>query len=135
MPGLAAFEHRTQARSGGPTMLPDARALFSPDPADTFRVVRFRGVETPARALALAVMTQAVIDLRRAPRGRTHGRERNLYAETRAWFLSDDEHGPHSFAAICALFDWSPNAVRRHILGSSWAAEEPVRQLRLVRRR
>lgn len=116
-------------------MLPDARALFAPDPTDTFRVARFRGIETPARALALAVMTQAVIDFRRAPRGQTTGRERNLYAQTRAWFLSDDEHGPHAFAAICTLFGWNPEAVRRHVLGASWATEEPVRQLRLVRRR
>lgn len=135
MPGLTAFEHRTQARSGGSFMLPDARRLFSPDPADTFRFRRLRGLETPARSLALAVMTQAVIDLRRAPRGRTHGKERHLYAQTRAWFLADDERGPHSFVAICALFDWSPAAVRRHILGASWAAAEPARQLRLVRRR
>jgi hypothetical protein len=134
VPGLAAFEHRSQERSGGPKMLPDARRLFSDDPADTFRVIRLRGVETPARSLALAVMTQAVIDLRRAPRGQTHGKERNLYAQTRAWFLSDDERGPHAFVSICALFDWNPEAVRRHVLGSARAAEEPVRQLRLVRR-
>lgn len=135
MPGLAAFEHRTQERSGGSFMLPDARALFSPDPADTFRVLRVRGAETPARSLALAVMTQAVLDLRSAPRGKLHGKDRHLYAKTRAWFLSDDERWPHSFVSLCALFDWSPDAVRRHILGASWAAAEPARQLRLVRRR
>jgi hypothetical protein len=115
-------------------LLPDARALFSTDPSDTFRLGRARA-ETPARSLALAVFMQALLDLRRAPRGRAHGKDRNLYADTRAWFLSDDRRWPHSFAALCDLFEWSPNAVRRAILGAGWAGREPVHQLRLVRRR
>jgi len=78
---------------------------------------------------------QAVLDLRRAPRGQKHGKDRNLYAETREWFVSDDPCWPLSFAALCNLFEWSPEAVRRAILGPAWAAREPVRQLRLVRRR
>jgi hypothetical protein len=116
-------------------LLPDARALFSPDPSDTLRLSRARRADTPARSLALAVFMQAVLDLRRAPRGQAHGKDRNLYAETRAWFLSDDYNGPHSFAALCDLFGWSPHAVRHAILGPAWAEREPVRQLRLVRRR
>ena len=78
---------------------------------------------------------QAVLDLRRAPRGQTIGKERNLYRETREWFLSDERRGPHFFATLCDLFDWSPDAVRRAILGAGWSEREPVRQLRLVRRR
>jgi len=118
----------------GPVLLPDARALFSPDPTDTLRFSRLRRADTPARSLALAVLTQAVLDLRRAPRGQRHGKDRNLYADTRAWFLATEAHGPHSFEAICALFDWSPEAVRRHVLGRPAAEGAPVRQLRLVRR-
>ena len=76
---------------------------------------------------------QAVVDLRR-PR-RLTGKERNLYADTLAWFLSEERSPPHSFVALCELFDWSPDAVRHAILGPSWATQEPVRQLRLVRRR
>jgi len=112
----------------GPTLLPDARALFSPDPVDALRAARLRRAETPARALALAVMTQALIDLRRAGPGA------KLHAETRAWFLASDTGGPYTFEAICALFDWDTQAVRRHVLGRHWADAEPVRQLRLVRR-
>ena len=134
MPGLSAWEHRSQARSGGPTLLPDARALFSPDPSDTFRISRARA-DTPARSLALAVLFQAVIDLRRAPRGQMHGKDRHLYRDTRAWFLSDERTWPHSFACLCDVFEWSPTAVREAILGATWAEREPVRQLRLVRRR
>ena len=78
---------------------------------------------------------QAVLDLRRAPRGQMHGKDRNLYRDTRDWFLSDDRQGPDSFACLCDLFEWSPTAVRDAILGAAWAEREPVRQLRLVRRR
>jgi len=114
--------------------LPDARALFTPDPSDTLRISRARA-DTPARSLALAVFMQAVLDLRRAPRGATTGKERNVYSDTRAWFLSDDRRWPHSFACLCDLFEWSPEAVRQAILGTGWSEREPVRQLRLVRRR
>src|SRR4029077_21218210 len=116
-------------------MLPDARALFSVDPADALRWHRCRPrFDTPERALALAVMTEAVIDLRRAPRGQAHGKERHLYRDTVAWFRSDDGRGPHSFVALCALFDWSPDAVRRRLFGPV-PDPEPERALRLVRRR
>jgi len=117
----------------GPVLLPDARALFTPDPTDTLRFSRVRRLDTPARSLALAVLFQAVMDLRRAPRGQTTGRDRHLYAQTRAWFLDTEGRGPHSFEAICGLFDWNPEAVRRHVLGRTAAQAEP--QLRLVRRR
>jgi len=131
--GLVVFKVRPQARSGGPTLLPDARELFSTDPSDTLRLTRARA-DTPARSLALAVFMQALLDLRRAPRDQVHGKDRNLYADTRQWFLSDDRRWPHSFACLCDLFEWSPTAVRRAILGE-WSGREPVRQLRLVRRR
>ena len=135
MSGFAVGAPKLQGHTGGSWMLPDARALFSVDPADALRWLRCRPrFDTPERALALAVMTQAVIDLRRAPRDRTHGKERHLYRDTVAWFLDDDARGPHSFAALCALFDWSPDAVRRRLLGPVLDAE-PERALRLVRRR
>ena len=115
-------------------MLPDARALFSVDPADALRWLRFRGADTPERLLSLAVMCQALTDLRRAPRGQTTGKDRNLYAKTRAWFLSDDERHPFAFRVLCERFDWSAEAVRARVLGAD-TAPEPVRALRLVRRR
>jgi len=113
--------------------LPDARALFSPDPTDVPRFRRPRGV-SPERCLALAVMTQALLDLRRAPCG--YRRKETVYRETLAWFLSNDTAWPLSFAAICELFDWNPQVIRSRVLGPSPEPDwEPVRRLRLVRRR
>jgi len=115
-------------------MLPDARSLFSVDPADALRWLRFRGADTPERLLSLAVMCQALTDLRRAPRGRIVGKDRHLYAQTRAWFLDDDEGHPFAFRVVCERFDWSPTAIRARVLGAD-TTPEPVRALRLVRRR
>jgi hypothetical protein len=115
-------------------MLPDARQLFSVDPADALRWFRFRGTDTPERLLSLAVMCQALTDLRRAPRGQTHGKDRHLYAETQAWFRDDTDGHPYSFRAVCDRFDWSAEAVRARVLGAD-TAPEPVQALRLVRRR
>lgn len=121
-----------QGHTGGVWMLPDARALFSPDPADALRWLRCRPrFDSPERALALAVFTQALLDLRRGPRA---GKERHVYPQTVAWFRNDDARWPHSFAALCTLFDWSPEAVRRRVLGPA-PDPAPERALRLVRRR
>lgn len=134
MSGFALNASRLQGHTAGVWMLPDARSLFSVDPADTLRWLRFRGADTPERLLSLAVMCQALTDLRRAPRGRTSGKDRHLYAETRAWFLDDDEGHPYAFRVLCDRFDWSVEAVRARVLGAD-TAPEPVRALRLVRRR
>lgn len=135
MSSFARGASRLQGHTAGSAaLLPDARALFSLDPTDGVRVLRFRGTDTPERLLSLAVMCQALTDLRRAPRGRTHGKDRNLYAETRAWFLADEGGGPFAFRAVCDRFEWSPEAIRARVLGGE-TPPEPVRALRLVRRR
>ncbi len=123
--------------SAGAVPLPDASRLFSPDPTDVVRFTRLRIGDTPERCLALAVMTQAILDLRRAPPGRAHGKEAGVYEKTRAWFRANDRAWPLSFASICELFDWSPGAVRAQVLGpeAEPADPEPARRLRLVRRR
>lgn len=135
MSGFARGASKLQGHtSGSAALLPDARALFSIDPCDGLRWLRFRGADTPERLLSLAILCQALTDLRRAPRGQSTGKDRNLYAKTRAWFESDDEGHPFAFRVLCDRFDWSPQAVRAHVLAAD-TAPEPVRALRLVRRR
>jgi len=119
-----------QAHPGHAAGLPDLRALFADDPTDSHtwrRFVRDRG-ESPERCLALAVMTQALLDLR-LPEGRAHGKDAGVYERTWAWFQTNDRGWPLAFVSICEMFDWSPEAVRARVLGRS---PEP---LRLVPRR
>lgn len=121
-------------KSAGAVPLPDCSRLFSPDPTDVVRFTRLRVGETPERCLALAVLTQALLDLRRSPPGRAHGKQAGVYEKTTAWFRANDRSWPLSFASICELFDWSPTAVRARVLGPE-PGHEPERRLRLVRRR
>jgi hypothetical protein len=127
---VAFFATRSaRVQVGHAAGLPDARALFSSDPTDTLRFARPRGI-SPERCLALAVMTQALLDLRRAPRGQV------LHRDTHAWFLSPDTSWPLSFASICDLFEWNPRAIRHRVLGPRREPDQgPERRLRLVRRR
>ena len=120
--------------SAGPVALPDVRALFCPDPTDAQLLLHRRGRgESPERCLALAVMTQAVLDLERSGPQMDHARGRaryGRYEETRTWFEATDPTWPYSFASICELFDWSPDAVRTRVLRRHRATP-----LHLVRRR
>jgi hypothetical protein len=115
--------------SAGPVSLPDVRALFCPDPSDWHLWRRRARGESPERCLALAVLTQALLDLERSG-AQTWSGTRRLHEETRAWFEATDAEGPHSFVAICELFDWSPDAVRASVLRRHRATP-----LQLVRRR
>ena len=115
--------------SAGPVALPDVRALFCPDPSDAHLWRRVVRGDSPERCLALAVMTQALLDLERSVPG-WRGRGRGRYAETRDWFEATDHAWPYSFASICELFDWSPDAVRDRVLRRHRAT-----RLQLVRRR
>lgn len=124
----------TSGSPGSAAFLPDARALFSIDPCDGVRWLRFRGADSPERLLSLAIMCQALADLRKAPRGRTSGKDRHLYRDTVAWFRDDDAAHPFSFRVLCERFDWSAEAVRSRVLGAEEPPERP-HGLRLVRRR
>jgi hypothetical protein len=94
---------------------------------------RTRG-ESPERALALAIMAQALLDLERSgPQMMCNARGRaryGRYEETRDWFEATDRVWPYSFVSICELFDWAPDAVRARVLRRHRAT-----RLQLVRRR
>jgi len=79
-------------------------------------------------------MAQALLDLRRSAPGWGHGAHPRLHGDTQAWFLADDTSWPLSFLSICDLFGWNPGAVRAEVFRPG-QAPDPVRHLRLVRRR
>ena len=113
----------------GPVALPDVRALFCPDPSDGVLWRRRARGESPERCLALAVLTQALLDLERSgPQTWPHLRRR--YEETREWFEATETTWPLAFERICELFDWSPDAIRASVLRRHRATP-----LQLVRRR
>jgi len=96
------------------------RALLADDPTDSHmwrRGLRDRG-ESPERILALAVITQALLDLQKFPPRVRYGYKASLYDQARAWFESNDRRWPLGFVPICELFDWSPEAVRARVLAT-----------------
>ena len=78
---------------------------------------------TPERALALAVVWEAVLDLgkyRFAPRRR----QQRLYWEAYDWVTSDNRSWPYSFVNLCDTIDLTPEPVRKQLLAEMAPAVE-----------
>lgn len=71
---------------------------------------------SPERALTLAVLWEAVLDLQRF-RFATRRRQQRLYWEAYQWVVSDDRSWPYSFANLCDAVNLTPESVRRQLLG------------------
>jgi hypothetical protein len=71
---------------------------------------------TPERALALAVMWEAVLDLGRY-RFANRRRQQRLYWEAYEWVTSNDRSWPYSFANLCDAIGLSVEPVRLQLLG------------------
>lgn len=72
---------------------------------------------SPERALALAVLWEAVFDLEKF-RFAARRRQQRLYWEAYEWVASIDRRWPYSFVNLCELLDMRPNAVRQQLLGA-----------------
>lgn len=71
---------------------------------------------SPERALALAVVWEAVIDLGKY-RFATRRRQQRLYWEAYDWVTSDDGSWPFSFVNLCDTIGLSVEPVRKQLLG------------------
>lgn len=72
---------------------------------------------TSERALALSVIWQAIIDLRKfrfAPRRR----QQRLYMEAYLWVASDEHSWPYSFVNLCEVLNLSPEPTREKLIGA-----------------
>jgi hypothetical protein len=72
----------------------------------------------PERALALAVVEQAVIDLEKH-RFAKRRRQQRLYMEAYNWVTSGDRSWPYSFVNLCEVLDINPNVLRTRLLGDA----------------
>jgi hypothetical protein len=71
---------------------------------------------TPERALALAVLWEAVADLGKF-RFAARRRQQRLYWEAYNWVTSDDRSWPFSFANLCDTLNLTVEPVRKQLLG------------------
>ncbi len=102
--------------------------LLAPEPAlpiqfhDVWHRTRFI---TSERALVLAVLWQAVIDLQKyrfAPRRR----QQRLYMEAYRWVASEDRSWPYSFVNLCEAINLEPEPLRAQLLSDAVPAPRPV---------
>lgn len=92
--------------------------LLTPEPAlpTQFKDVWYRSRAISAeRALILAVMWQALIDLRKH-RFAQRRQQQRLYMEAYDWVASNDRSWPFSFVNLCELLNLSPESARRELL-------------------
>jgi hypothetical protein len=72
----------------------------------------------PAIRLMGAVLEQAVCDLA-TYRNATDALQRRLYLDAYAWTASGDRSHPFAFLNLCDALGYSPDAVRRRVLGAA----------------
>jgi hypothetical protein len=104
--GAARWAHRTQDDFTTPEMLlPEQFAALWHDSRAT----------APEQALALAVLSQAVLDLARFRYARRR-RFQRLYWEAYEWVHSEERSWPYAFLNLCDAFGLDAGAFRMQIL-------------------
>lgn len=78
----------------------------------------------PERALALAVMWEAVLDLDKY-RFAQRRRQQRLYWEAYQWITADDRSWPFSFVNLCDSIGLTVEPVRKRLLGEMLPASSP----------
>ena len=73
------------------------------------------------RALAAGVLRQAMVDLRKF-RNAKGALGRELYADARSWFISNDGEWPYSFVNVCHALDLTPESTRAEIFADEQAS-------------
>jgi len=84
---------------------------------------RRSGGSSPEQRLMLAVLEEALVDLRRSADRRTL-RMRRLADEVEGWFAADDDGWPCSFLRICDALGLDAAAVRTRLV--RWRAGVPA---------
>ena len=72
--------------------------------------------ETSQKELAIGILKQAGLDLRRF-HGATNAVEREFYLDAYRWVMSDDCSWPFSFLNVCQVLNLAPETVREEVLG------------------
>jgi len=75
------------------------------------------------RALAIAVLEQAVFDLNKY-RYATRRRHQRMYMEAYNWVASDDGAWPYSFVNLCDALDLTPEWLRPYLLDHAGAVDD-----------
>ena len=94
-------------------MVPDATL-----PSQFYDIWHHSRAIRPERALALAVLEQAVLDLEKH-RFAVRRRYQRFYMEAYKWVTSGDRAWPYSFVNLCESLDIEPGALCMRLLGEA----------------
>jgi hypothetical protein len=83
-------------------------------PAQVYHLWHHSGAMSPERALALAVLVQAVTDIRRYQETGLRHHQR-LHDAAYDWMASGERHWPYAFANLCDAFGLVADDVRREL--------------------
>ena len=99
-----------------PVVIPDELIASEPALPVQFHEIWYKTrYVSPERALVLAVVWQAVIDLQKY-RFATRRRQQRLYMEAYRWAVSDDRKWPYAFRNIAEMLDVAPERLRSQML-------------------
>jgi hypothetical protein len=100
-----------------PAVIPEELIASEPAlPAQFYDIWHKTRYVSPERALVLAMVWQAVIDLRKY-RFAGRRRQQRLYMEAYCWVASDDRHWPYAFCNVAEMLDVAPERLRVSLLG------------------
>jgi hypothetical protein len=100
-----------------PVVIPDELIASEPAlPVQFHEIWHKTRYVTPERALLLAVVWQAVIDLQKY-RFAARRRQQRLYMEAYCWVVSDDRKWPYAFRNVAELLNVDAVRLRVQLLG------------------
>jgi hypothetical protein len=107
-----------------PAVIPEELIASEPAlPAQFHEIWHKTRYVSPERALVLALVWQAIIDLRKY-RFASRRRQQRLYMEAYRWVVSDDRHWPYAFCNVAEMLDVAPERLRTNLLGDIGAADD-----------
>jgi hypothetical protein len=102
-----------------PVVIPEELIASEPAlPVQFYEIWHKTRYVAPERALVLAVVWQAVIDLQKY-RFATRRRHQRLYMEAYRWAVCDDRKWPFAFRNIAEMLDVPPERLREKLLGDA----------------
>lgn len=106
-----------------PVVIPEELIASEPAlPAQFYDIWYKTRYVSPERALVLAMVWQAVIDLRKY-RFASRRRQQRLYMEAYRWVSSDDRQWPYAFCNVAEVLNMAPERLRAQLLNG---IEPPV---------
>ena len=107
-----------------PAIIPDELIVSQPAlPAQFYDIWHKTRYVSPERALVLAMVWQALVDLQKY-RFAKRRRQQRLYMEAHCWVASDDRQWPYAFCNVADILNVAPERLRAQLLGDGLPVDD-----------